>query len=194
MRIRKISRFGWIAALAVVGVIGAAYAQENAAPPASAGDTSADMQREVQLSPEEMGQEAGKILAGMDTAAKNVRKMLAKTREQRDVVKGLCLEDKLTQINVTRRSADERANALEQAIARQDNELATHEYTILVVLKERVQQLSAEANQCIGEEAGFVGETKVTVDVDPNLPSDDPSEYPENPIITVPPGCASCVQ
>lgn len=194
MRIRGFFRLGLIGAVAAAALLGAAYAQEGAAEPPAADPASADMQREVQLSPEEMSAEAEKILSGMDLAAKNVRKMLAKAREERDVVKALCLDDKLTQIDVTRRSAGERSDALQQAVARQDRELATHEYTILVVLKERVEQLSAEANQCIGVEAGFVGETKVTVDIDPNLPADDPSEYPENPIITVPPGCVSCVQ
>lgn len=194
MQIRGFIKFGLIGALAVGGLLGAAYAQEGAAQPAPTDGASAEMKREIQLSPEEMSQEADKILNGMDVATKNVRNMLAKAREQRDVVKALCLDDKLTQMDVTRRSAGERAEALEQAVSRQDKELATHEYTILVVLKERIQQLSAEANQCIGVEAGFVGESKVTVDIDPNLPAEDPSEYPENPIITVPPGCVSCVQ
>jgi len=193
MKVRGFLRFSWIGALAVAGLLGAAYAQEGAAAAPPAVDTgSADMTREVQLSPEEMGQEADKILAGMETAGSNIRKMLAEARKLRDVVKALCLDDKLTQVDVTKRSATERIVALKQAIARQDKELSTHEYTIMVVLKDRVAQLSAEANQCIGVEAGFVGETKVTVDIDPNLPADDPSEYPENPIITVPPLCASC--
>ena len=194
MRIRGFIQFGLTGAVVAAALLGAAYAQESGAEAGAAEPASAEMRRDVQLSPEEMSAEADKILSGMDLAANNVRKLLAKAREERDVVKALCLDDKLTQMDVTRRSAGERSDALNQAVERQDKELATHEYTILVVLKERVEQLSAEANQCIGVEAGFVGETKVTVDVDPNLPADDPSEYPENPIITVPPGCVSCVQ
>ncbi len=194
MQVRGFLRFGWLGALTMVGVLGAAYAQDGSATPPTTADSSAEMKRDVQLSPEEMAKEAATILSDMDSAAQNVRKMLAKAREERDVVKSLCLDDKLTQMDVTRRSAGERVDALRQATARQDRELATHEYTILVVLKERVAQLSAEANQCIGVEAGFVGDSKVTVDIDPNLPSEDPSEYPYNPIITVPPGCVSCVQ
>lgn len=194
MQIRGFLRFGWIGVLAVAGVFGAAYAQDEATPAPGGDQPSGEMRREVQLSPEEMSQEAGRIIAGMETSTRNVRKMLAQAREQRDVVKALCLDDKLTQMDVARRSADERAEALEQAVSRQDKELATHEYTILVVQKERVEQLAAEANQCIGVEAGFVGDTKVIVDIDPNLPGEDPSEFPENPIVTVPPSCVSCVQ
>jgi hypothetical protein len=191
MKIRKFLRLGWVGAIAAAGILGAAYAQENATDPTAG--TAADTSRTVQLSPEQMAVETDKILAGMDGAAKNVRKMLSDAREKNDVVKALCLDDKLTQIDVAQRSASERSAALRQAVSRQDQELATHEYTILVVLKDRVQQLTAEANQCIGVEAGYVGSTKVTVDIDPNLPSDDPSEYPENPVITVPPSCESCV-
>ena len=191
MQIRKFLRLGWVGAIAAAGILGAAYAQDNPAQPPAG--TAADTARNVQLRPEEMNTESDKILAGMDSAARNVRKMLSGAREKNDVVKALCLDDKLTQIDVAQRSATERAAGLRQAASRQDQELATHEYTIMVVLKDRVQQLTAEANQCIGVEAGYVGATKITVDIDPNIPSDDPSEYPENPVITVPPSCVSCV-
>jgi hypothetical protein len=120
--------------------------------------------------------------------------MLGKAREENDVVKALCLDDKLSQLHVTQQSASERAKSLRLAAARQDQGLASHDFTIMVVFKERVAQLAAEANQCVGVEAGFVGDSTITVDIDPNLPSEDPSEYPINPIISVPPGCVSCVQ
>ena len=48
---------------------------------------------------------------------------------------------------------------------------ASHEYTILTVLRQRVEQLGAEANQCIGEESAILGETEVTTTIDPNLPA-----------------------
>jgi hypothetical protein len=60
------------------------------------------------------------------------------------------------------------------------------------VLRQRVDQLTAEANQCIGQEAGFVGESAVTSTIDPNLPQEDPSEYPNTDIIVEVPACSSC--
>jgi len=195
MELRKVVRLGLASALIGAGlVVGAAYAQEAKESPPNVNDN-ATMRREVKLSPEEQVKEAESILAGLDMVGKNVRKQLEKAREDRDVVKALCLSDKLTQIDVAKKSASERLDALRQAVARQDPELSTHEYTILVVLKERGAQLAAEANQCIGVEAGFVGESAVTVDVDPNLPTQDPSEYPsDDTIISQPPGCVSCIQ
>ena len=194
MQFRGLFKYGWLGALTLVGLLGVASAQEEGTPPAPSADASVEMSRDVKLSPEEMVKETDGILADAETAARNIQKMLGKAREERDVVKSLCLDDKLSQLHVTQQSAGERAKSLRLAAARQDQGLASHDFSILLVFKERVGQLSAEANQCVGVEAGFVGESSITVDIDPNLPADDPSEYPINPIISVPPGCVSCVQ
>jgi hypothetical protein len=38
--------------------------------------------------------------------------------------------------------------------------------------------LGAEAENCIGEDLSFVGATRVDVDVDPNIPQNDPTQPP----------------
>jgi hypothetical protein len=76
---------------------------------------------------------------------------------------------------------------LESAVSQNDAERSKHQFTVLQVLRERVTTLVSEANQCIGEETGFVGESNVTVEVDPNIPDTDPSEFPTDPIISNPP-------
>ena len=157
-------------------------------------DTSVDMQRQVNLSPQEELAQSDAFIARMGVTGSNVRRMLEQARNQRDVVKTLCLNDKLNQIDVATRSAQDRRGALEQAAGRKDVDLSGHEFTILTVLRQRVEQLGGEANQCIGEEAGFIGETKISTTIVPNLPNEDPSAYPENPIVSVPPVCASCVR
>ncbi len=193
MQFRGLFKFGWPGALAIVGLLGVAYAQDGSAPAAPSTDATVEMNRDVQLSPAEMVKEADKILGDADAAAKNIQKMLVKAKEEKDVVKSLCLEDKLSQLTLIQQSAAERAKSLREAAGAQDQELAAHNYTLLLVFKERIAQLAAEANQCIGVEAGFVGDSTIDVDIDPNIPSEDPSEYPDNPIISVPPGCVSCV-
>ncbi|HNT00333.1 MAG TPA: hypothetical protein PLJ27_10855 [Polyangiaceae bacterium] len=191
MRLQRFFKFSWILALAAGGVFGAAQAQEATAP-AQPASPSVESPREPQLSMDEMAKEAKSILRAMDADLVVVSKMLGKAREERDIVKVLCLEDKLSQMEVTRKNAGERSESLQGAVRAQDKELAKHAFTLLTVLKERMAQLSAEANQCIGVEAGFVGDSQVTVDVDPTLP-EDPSEYPSSPIIMIPPSCVSCV-
>jgi hypothetical protein len=82
----------------------------------------------------------------------------------------LCLSDKLNQVDVASRSAQDRYVALKTAGERGDADRARHEYTVLEVLNDRVRVLVNESNQCVGEETGFVGEAEVSVSIDPNLP------------------------
>jgi hypothetical protein len=159
-----------------------------------AADTSVGMQRQVNLTPKEQLTQADVFIARMSVTGTNVRHLLEQGRASRDVVKTLCLNDKLNQIDVAGRSAHDRRVSLDQAVQRSDADLANHEFTILTVLRQRVEQLAAEANQCIGEEAVLFGETKIVTTIDPTLPHEDPSSYPDNPIISMPPPCASCVK
>ena len=130
----------------------------------------------------------------MEQSSGNVRRQLEAARAARDVVKTLCLNDKLSQIDVAARSAKDRRQSLQLAIGRSDAELGNHEFTILTVLRQRVEQLVAEANQCIGEEATLIGESKITTTVDPTLPSDDDTNIVASDpnIIINPPSCTSC--
>ena len=121
-----------------------------------------------------------------------IRRELSDARQQRDVVKTLCLNDKLNQVDVALRSATERKRALQLAANRGDADLSNHEFTILSVLDQRVKQLDAEAKQCVGKEIGIIGESSTTLDVEPGLPNEDPSEYPSIPTIVEPPMCSTC--
>jgi hypothetical protein len=154
------------------------------------------MERRVQLSPQDELAQADSILKRMDLAAAGVRKQLEKARQDRDVVKTLCLNDKLSQIDVSARSARDRQAALQAAVQRSDSELAGHEFTILTVLRQRAEQLTAEANQCIGQEVSFVAQTQVVTEVDPDLPGEDTTNFPpvDPALISGPPVCVSCTQ
>ena len=196
MRRTNILGYGFAALLAVG--IGQSVASAQATDPPLAGDPAGEAgldspgAKQVTLSPQEQLGAANTYLANMESIRTSIRRDLEEAREQRDVVKTLCLNDKLNQIDVALRSAGERQRALELAAGRGDKDLSTHEFTILSVLHQRSQQLDAEAKQCIGKEVGFVGESSVTMDVDPTLPFDDPTDYPDTIQILEPPQCASC--
>ena len=130
----------------------------------------------------------------MASGAGTVRRQLEEARAARDVVKVLCLNDKLTQLDVAIRSARDRYAAFMSAAERGDLERTRHEFTVLQVLRDRARELVAEANQCIGEETGYVGESRVTWDIDPAVPDTDPSEYPEDELISIPPTVSSPTQ
>ncbi|MBI4703126.1 MAG: hypothetical protein HY744_18570 [Deltaproteobacteria bacterium] len=160
-----------------------------AVPPPAAGGLS----RQAYVPVAQQMQQADSYIAQMESIRKQVRRWLEDARQQRDVVKTLCLDDKLNQLDIALRNAADRRRALDLAAKRGDPDLANHEFTILSSLYQRGQQLNAEANQCIGKEVGVVAEDSAsTMDVDPNLPPEDPSEYPVTKTVIEPPNCASC--
>lgn len=167
---------GLLAMLAVVGVFGAAYAQETGAAPAPQPAAPAA----EPTTAAEMVASAKTLLPAMDTSAQVVRRQLTIAREQKDVVKALCLNDKLNQIDLAIRTATDRVGGLESAANANDLERARHQYTVVLVLKDRVSTLVSESNQCIGEETGFVGESAVTVEV-VGVPNVDPTQPQYNP-------------
>jgi hypothetical protein len=182
----SIWRAGAISAF-VLAVAGSATAQAPSTSGGGSADAQVGFQRRPQLSPQEELKESDAILIRMDQASGSVRRQLERARTARDVVKSLCLNDKLSQIDVAGRTGKDRQTALQAAVQRGDAELANHEFTILTVLRQRAEQLTAEANQCLGEEVAFVGQTEVTEEVNPNLPAEDMTEYPPPPPILVGP-------
>jgi hypothetical protein len=148
--------------------------------------------REVDLPPEQQLSLAHQYTSRMDQSTTTVRSALEQARAARDVVKTLCLNDKLNQIDVATRSGKDRATTLAAAVTGRDKDRARHEFMILQVLKDRVDQLVKEANQCIGEEAGFIGESQVSLQIDPNIPDNNTDQLGNDPeIISEPPVLAS---
>jgi hypothetical protein len=182
MRAKNIA---WVitAAAVLLSSIGAAVAQEQAPEKT----IEVNSQREVNLTPAQMLETTKKYRPEMDRAAYQVRTQLTIARQQRDVVKSLCLNDKLNQIDLAIRTANDRVTSLTAAVKQNDPDKSKHEFTVIQVLRERVGTLVTEANQCIGEETGFVGDTQLTVNIDPSIPDTDPTEFPTDPVFTEPP-------
>ncbi|HEX6275165.1 MAG TPA: hypothetical protein VFZ53_19130 [Polyangiaceae bacterium] len=176
---------GLSVALAIFGVLGVASAQD--APPPAPTAPAATTATEPELSPQQMLTQAKGFLPAMDRAAVNVRRQLTVAREQKDVVKSLCLNDKLNQIDLATRTATDRVSDLEAGVSANDTERSKHQYTVILVLRDRVNTLVSEANQCIGEDVGFVGDSNVTMTIDGDIPPIDPSDFPNDPIVSQPP-------
>jgi hypothetical protein len=193
MRRERLLGFGAVCGFAMLVATGIAAAQADSpqqAPPPPP-DTNAGLGRQVTLSPNEQLAQSQTFLARMDSARLIVRRLLEQARTQRDVVKTLCLNDKLNQIDVAIRSARERKQSLELAAKRSDADLSTHEFTILGVLRQRVEQLSAEANQCIGKEVDVLGESAaVTTTIDPGIPDEKADHRPPLVVIEPPPSAS----
>ena len=181
---------GLVSLLLLVSVVGVAAAQPSGASSAPPPPVELGGGRDVNLTADQMVQAAKAFPPEMDRGAGTVRRLLADARERRDVVRVLCLNDKLNQIDLAIRTANDRMEALNSAASQKDSDRTKHEFTVVQVLRERVKTLVSEANQCIGEETGFVGDSKIIVTVDPTLPDPDP-DFPEDTVVSLPPVISS---
>jgi hypothetical protein len=100
-----------------------------------------------------------------------VQQQLQVARQKRDVVRALCLSDKLGEIEVAVRSAQDRLKLL-SALTEAQAERSRHEFVVMQVLNDRTRDLSREAGQCIGEDDGLDSDTDVVVTIDPGIPSE----------------------
>ena len=127
----------------------------------------------------------------IEASADNIGRMLRAAREGKDVVKVLCLDDKLGQMNVAARSAADRIVGLEAAVAAGNTERALHDEAVLQALTARANELGVEANQCIGEEKGVVGGSSLDVTIDPAIPAADTATPAATVVVSPPPLAAS---
>jgi hypothetical protein len=176
----------------LLGGLGVAFAQTPTATGATDTSVPTSSNSAEAVTPQQMRAQSQTFLPQMDQSAQTVRRQLEQSREARDVVKVLCLNDKLNQIDVAIRAARDRMPVLTVALDKNDADNSRHEFAVLQVLRDRVRTLVQESNQCIGEEAGFVGESKVIVNIDQGIPSNDQTQFPtDTSVIFVPPNIVS---
>jgi hypothetical protein len=115
-------------------------------------------------------------LSSMRTSLKDVLSKLEEARQTKDVVKLTCVNEKLTQVKGLLRISEQADVSLQESVARREAQTADHEFTKVVIARDKVNQLRAEAEQCMGQLA-FRADENATVEVDtPDyLPKSDTS-------------------
>ena len=145
------------------------------------GDTGVDLRKAAALSPGETVKQAREYKQKMGETKGRIDKLLDRANKQKDVIKINCLQDKSIQVKGHISVADQSLGALDGAVQRSDDGARQHEFMRLTILFQKVVVLGTEAENCIGEDVSYVGDTKVQVDVDPNIPSEDPTQ-PQLPL------------
>jgi hypothetical protein len=112
--------------------------------------------------------------------------MLDEARQERDIIRVTCINDKLTQVNANLRTVELRVTNLQDAIAAQDASRRNHEFTVIAVLGQKFVVLDREAAQCIGQDIFETGSTRVITEIDPNNPDDDPTVLPTPVVPEIP--------
>lgn len=174
-------------ALATAG-LGLAVAQSGAgdADLGTTSDGELDVQRQAALTPEQQVQEAGRVQQRGTDLSRRVATMLDEARQDGDIIRVTCINDKLTQINANLRTLEQRVTNLSDAVAAQDASRRNHEFTVISVLGQKFTVLDRESAQCIGQDLFETGSTRVTTEIDPNNPDEDARNLPEQEVPVIP--------
>lgn len=189
---KNAGRRGWlygVGCMVALLVHGVATAQQPVGEP----DSGVASARQAPMTPAEQLEKARGFVVEMERVREGIRRELEEARSKGDVVKKLCLDDKLNQLDIALRKASKREKALESASKVNDSDLANHEFTILSVLSQRATSLDAEAKLCIGKEVVSVGDSAVQMNIEGDLPGEEQTiGFPAPTMIVEPPACASC--
>lgn len=170
----NIRRSALVVALLAAGV---ALGQPNGQTPPPAQAPQGEKLSEVS-DPEKIKRSAD-ALVRMRNVLKDVLGKLEEARNTKDVVKLNCVNEKLTQIKGLLRISEQSDVGLQEAVAKKESSAAEHEYTKVMIARQKVDQLRAEAEECIGQLA-FRTDENMTVEVEEpeNLPGGDPTSPP----------------
>ncbi len=161
--------------------------------PRNGDDAEVRSRRTATLSGADQLREATSIIENIGSMRRQVSDMLDRARQERDIIKTNCLNDKLTQIDVTLRSAREHQDLLQSAVSINNEGQRNHEFSLMTIFRTRGEGLRGEAQTCVGEEAGsFDRGTVVTLRVDPSITDRDTTSLapdnlaPDRPLVTSP--------
>lgn len=130
-------------------------------------------------------------LGTMRMTLKAILSKLEEARTSKDVVRVNCVNEKLTNIKGLLRISEQADVSLQEAVAKSEEQAAEHEFSKITIARQKVDQLRAEAEQCVGQLAFEAGATKVTVEESKDLPNGDPTQAAPLPPVTTRPAPAS---
>jgi hypothetical protein len=150
-------------------------AAASPAAPAPGADVDISVKQRPTLSPQEMLGQGKEYFKAMNDTLAHIQTLQQTARRQKDIIKLNCVTDKLVQAKVNVNIAEQAMTTLQENISHSDEGGRTHEFTRLTIVNQKVLVLGTEAENCIGEDLSFVGATRVDVEVDPGIPTTDPT-------------------
>jgi len=102
-------------------------------------------------------------------------KRLNRARDNKDIIQVNCVNDKLTGIKGFLKIAERAQKGLAEAQREGDKSLVQHEFAKVMLIRDRIENLKLQVEGCIGEISQYTGNRELTVAVDPDIRSDDPT-------------------
>jgi len=142
------------------------------------------------LSPAGQAKAAQAAVASAAASCDAQSQALQTAKREKDIIRATCLDDKLSQCDANLQNMKRRQGALTEAIAHGDTGRSNHEFTVISVLSQKFKMLAQAANQCVGQDLFYTGDTHVKEEVDLFAPDGDPAvvtAVPHWPIPYIPP-------
>jgi hypothetical protein len=151
--------------------------------------TDIDFEKAASMSDAEKTEKAGHYLSEMKQTLGSVLNLLKEARQEKDVIKVNCVNEKLVNIKGLLRISEQADVTLQEAVAKGEADISTHEFHKIAISHQKIKVLKAEAEQCVGELAFAVGKTTVEMEVDREVvPDKDPTDVslPETMVVRPP--------
>lgn len=155
-------RYSLLGALGVVALTAVGFAASDAKP-----QTDSDVQ---------MG--TRDLSSKMTTNVARIKRLMEEAQKKKDMVRLNCVIDKATQVDTHLKLAEKDKADLIKAFKAKNAEDRDHSYERLKILSQKIDVLRTEAEVCIGEDVPYVGITTTSVEIDPSIPPEDPTQYP----------------
>ena len=152
-------------------------------------DSALDFEKASKLSDSDKLELATQYLSDMKGVLTTVLGLLKNAREEKDVIKVNCVNEKLTNIKGLIRISEQADITLQESVAKGEQDTATHEFHKISISHQKIKVLKTEAEQCVGELAFAVGKTTVEVEVNGDVvPEQDPTDIPlpDTPVVRPP--------
>lgn len=171
----------WIGKLGLGLLLVATSVLAQPAPRDEAVEGELNFRKGGQLTSQEQLSQADSYINKMRAILARMDKLAEMARKDRDIIKLNCVNDKLIQVKGNLNLGEQARESLKVAAARNDDGTRNHEFAKLTIIYQKVTVLGQEAEACIGEEISYVGKTRVEIEVDKDIPQEDPTVIPPPP-------------
>lgn len=119
--------------------------------------------------------DARKMQVSIAQVADHLSESLREARANKDVVREVCLDDKLNQADVAAETAQDRVASMVAATAVGDLATVQRDFVVVSALHESAQELSESGGRCMGEEQAqpMADGVPLQVTIDPLIPTQD---------------------
>ncbi len=141
----------------------------------TAGDNPSDVTDAAKLSVADSLARSQQMQMQMSTTEVRVGSLQKRAETKKDMVMVNCVSDKLVQVRGYVAIGTVAGQGVQTAAQRGDDAGRVHHFERQTIVYQKVLVLGTEAEGCIGEDVSYIGATRVDVEIDPNIPQEDPT-------------------